>query len=272
MNTLLEPSPPAAAAASPQQRAWDFAVHGMTCASCVSRVERALKKLPGASQATVNLATESARVSLSEVDAAQALARVKRAVRDAGYEPRTLEAMVEEIAERWHGIPKDLLPVLIGVVLSAPLALPMVGDLFGKHWMLPAWIQFLLATPVQFWLGARFYRAGWHALKARAGNMELLVAIGTTAGWALSTWLWWRAEPGEMVHLYYEASAAVITLVLLGKWLEARAKRQTTSAIRALDALRPDKAHLLPDGVRRTEFGDHTAGFVGGGVGDFARV
>ena len=234
----------------------DVGVGGMTCASCVSRVERALNKLPGASQATVNLATESARVSLSGVDPAQALAQVKRAVRDAGYEPRTMEAMDADIADRWHGIPKDLLPVLIGVVLSAPLALPMVGDLFGKHWMLPAWIQFLLATPVQFWLGARFYRAGWHALKARAGNMELLVAIGTTAGWALSTWLWWRAEPGEMVHLYYEGSAVVITLVLLGKWLEARAKRQTTSAIRALHALRPDKAHLLPDGVRRTELAD----------------
>jgi P-type Cu+ transporter len=95
--------------------------------------------------------------------------------------------------------------VLAGLLLSAPLALPMVGDLFGKHWMLPAWAQFLLATPVQFVLGARFYKAGWHALKALTGNMELLVAIGTTAGWALSTWLWWRAEPGEMVHLYYEA-------------------------------------------------------------------
>jgi Cu+-exporting ATPase len=248
-----------AAAASPAEGGLcqvDLGVGGMTCASCVSRVERALKKLPGVTEATVNLATESARVRVSGADGVQALARVKRAVRDAGYEPRTLEAMDEEIAERWHGIPKDLLPVLIGVVLSAPLALPMVGDLFGMHWMLPAWMQFLLATPVQFWLGARFYRAGWHALKARTGNMELLVAIGTTAGWALSTWLWWRAAPGQMAHLYYEGSAVVITLVLLGKWLEARAKRQTTSAIRALHALRPERAHLLPDGVRRTELTD----------------
>jgi Cu+-exporting ATPase len=132
----------------------------------------------------------------------------------------------------------------------------MVGDLFSQHWMLPAWVQFLLATPVQFVLGARFYKAGWHALKAFTGNMELLVAIGTTAGWALSTWLWWRAEPGEMVHLYFEGSAVVITLVLLGKWLEARAKRQTTEAIRALQALRPDVAHLLPDGIKRTDITD----------------
>ncbi len=132
----------------------------------------------------------------------------------------------------------------------------MVGDLFGKHWMLPGWAQFVLATPVQFWLGARFYKAGWHALKALTGNMELLVAIGTSAGWALSTWLWLSAGPGEMVHLYFEGSAVVITLVLLGKWLESRAKRQTTSAIRALHALRPERAHLLPDGVRRTEISD----------------
>jgi Cu+-exporting ATPase len=125
----------------------------------------------------------------------------------------------------------------------------MLGDFFGRHWMLPAWQQFLLATPVQFILGARFYVAGWHALKARTGNMDLLVAIGTTAGWALSVWLWLFAGHEGMPHLYFEASAVVVTLVLLGKWLEARAKRQTTAAIRALHALRPDVAHLIgPDG------------------------
>ncbi|MDP3616268.1 MAG: heavy metal translocating P-type ATPase, partial [Rhodoferax sp.] len=99
--------------------------------------------------------------------------------------------------------------------------------------------------PVQFILGAHFYKAGWHALKAFAGNMDLLVSIGTTAGWALSMWLWLTAAPGAMVHLYFEGSALVITLVMLGKWLEVRAKRQTTSAIRALHALRPDVAHLI---------------------------
>jgi len=125
------------------------------------------------------------------------------------------------------------------------LVLPMIGDLLGKHWMLaPIW-QFLLATPVQFILGARFYKAGWSALKALTGNMDLLVAIGTTAGWLLSMWLWLTSEPDVMVHLYFEGSAVVITLVMLGKWLEARAKRQTTSAIRALHALRPDVAHLM---------------------------
>jgi Cu+-exporting ATPase len=234
----------------------DLGIGGMTCASCVMRVEKALQKQPGVTQASVNLATETARVTLSGGQDPQTVARIKRAVRDAGYEPRSLQAMVEEAGRQWLGLPRDLWPVLLGVVLSVPLVLPMLADFFGRHWMLPASWQFVLATPVQFVLGARFYRAGWHALKAFTGNMELLVAIGTTAGWALSTWLWWRAEPGEMVHLYFEASAVVITLVLLGKWLEARAKRQTTSAIRALQALRLDRAHLLPDGVRRTEPAD----------------
>ena len=115
--------------------------------------------------------------------------------------------------------------------------------------MLPAWLQCLLASPVQFVLGARFYRAGWHALRAGTGNMDLLVAIGTTAAWGLSVWLWLSAAPGSMVHLYFESSAVVVTLVLLGKWLETRAKRQTTEAIRALHALRPELAHLIgPNG------------------------
>ncbi|MDP2985356.1 cation-translocating P-type ATPase [Hydrogenophaga sp.] len=247
MNTTTTPLAPAQI---------DLGIGGMTCASCVLRVEKALKKQPGVSEATVNLATESARVLMVDGETPESLARVKRAVRDAGYEPRSMEAMDAAAEKRWMGVSVDFLPVLIGIVLSAPLVLPMVGDLFGKHWMLSAWMQFVLATPVQFVLGARFYRAGWHALKARTGNMELLVSIGTTAAWALSTWLWWRSEPGEMLHLYYEASAVVITLVLLGKWLEARAKRQTTSAIRALQSLRPERAHLLPDGVRRTEITD----------------
>ena len=218
----------------------DISIGGMTCASCVMRVEKALKKLPGVQQATVNLATESARVTFDPALASDG--RLRRAVRDAGYEPRTAaQADDFENESRWTGF----MPVAIGIVLSAPLVLPMFGDLFGKHWMLPSWIQFMLATPVQFVLGARFYKAGWSALKAFSGNMDLLVAIGTWAGWGLSMWLWLSAEPDTMVHLYFEGSAVVVTLVLLGKWLEARAKRQTTTAIRALHALRPDIAHVI---------------------------
>jgi Cu+-exporting ATPase len=120
---------------------------------------------------------------------------------------------------------------------------------FGIHAMLPAWAQFALATPVQFILGARFYRAGWKALRAGTGNMDLLVAIGTSAGWGLSVWLWSRAHDGHAPHLYFESSAVVIALVLLGKYLESRAKRQTTEAIRALQSLRPDTARRLVGGI-----------------------
>lgn len=218
----------------------DLGIHGMTCASCVGRAERALKKVPGVQEVSVNLATESARVLVVPSD--QIEARLKRAVRDAGYEPVAANAAIDAPPEsNWAGFA----PVALGLALSLPLLLPMLGDLMGQHWMLPAWLQFVLATPVQFILGGRFYKAGWHSLKALSGNMDLLVAMGTSAGWALSVWLWLNADPGAMPHLYFEASAVVITLVLLGKWLEARAKRQTTSAIRALHALRPETAHLL---------------------------
>ncbi len=231
--------------ATPAFQTLDLSVGGMTCASCVGRVERALKKVPGVQDATVNLATESARISYADAAGGEGAgidmpALLKRAVRDAGYEPRTQAQAEADEASPWAGFA----PVAIGAVLSLPLVLPMFGEWLGMHWMLPAWIQFVLATPVQFILGARFYRAGWHALRAGTGNMDLLVAIGTSAGWGLSVWLWATAG-GGMAHLYFEASAVVITLVLLGKWLEARAKRQATAAIRALHALRPDTAHLI---------------------------
>jgi Cu+-exporting ATPase len=222
------------------EAATDIGIEGMTCASCVGRVERALKRVPGVLEATVNLATESARVRYASPAATPALLR--RAVREAGYGVRETDLMDDaREPSAWAGFA----PVALALALAAPLVLPMLADLAGQHWMLPAWLQFCLATPVQFVLGARFYRAGWHALKARTGNMDLLVAIGTSAGWGLSVWLWWSAQDGNMPHLYFEASAVVISLVMLGKWLETRAKRQTTAAIRALHALRPALAHVI---------------------------
>jgi Cu+-exporting ATPase len=225
----------------------DLSVGGMTCASCVMRVERALKSVPGVQDVSVNLATESARVVAA--DGEDMDARLRRAVRAAGYEPRANGHAAGDAAalSPWHGFG----PVGIGLLLSLPLLAPMLGQPFGQDWMLPPWVQLLLAAPVQFWLGARFYRAGWHAARAGTGNMDLLVALGTSAAFGLSLWLWWRAATGEhaghgaVPHLYFEASAVVITLVLLGKWLEARAKRQATSAIRALQQLRPEIAHLV---------------------------
>ncbi len=227
---------------TPVLQTHDIGIGGMTCASCVMRVEKALKKVPGVDTVSVNLATESAHVTV--IGGSTGEGALRRAIRDAGYEPRSsTDNGPPQAASTWTGFA----PVAWGLVLSAPLVLPMLGELWGRHAMLPAWLQFTLATPVQFILGARFYKAGWHALKALTGNMDLLVAIGTSAGWLLSVWLWLSAHEGHPPHLYFEGSAVVITLVLLGKWLESRAKRQTTEAIRALHALRPQTARLLTD-------------------------
>lgn len=214
-------------------------VSGMTCASCVRRVEKALQAVPGVRAASVNLATEKASVQALPNVPTSAL---KAALDKAGYPATIVEANAPPPPDVPAGLPAWW-PVAVGGVLTLPLVLPMVGGLFGAMWMLPGWLQLLLATPVQFVLGARFYRGGWHALRAGSGNMDLLVALGTSAAYGLSVFLMWR-HPGH-AHLYFEGSAAVITLVLLGKFLEQRAKRQTTDAIRALQALRPGTARVL---------------------------
>ena len=240
----------------------DLGIGGMTCSACVTRVERALQRVPGVAQASINLASESARVTWlpdASADADTREALLRRAIRDAGYEPLNRAQQEALQAHPWQGFA----PVAWGLLLSAPLVVPMVGDLLGHHWMLPALWQFLLATPVQFILGARFYKAAWHALRQGSGNMDLLVSLGTTAGWALSVWLWWQTPADRMPMLYFEGSAVVITLVMLGKWLEGRAKRQTTQAIRSLQALRPLTARILsPEGeqdipVAELLVGDH---------------
>jgi Cu+-exporting ATPase len=218
-----------------------FAIQGMSCASCVARVEKALHKVPGVLSAEVNLANETASVMVAKggVTAAQLV----QAIVAAGYGATPLTegkpAAPAKPAYEWW-------PVALAAALSIPLAIPMVAMTFGRHVELAGWLQWLLATPVQFWLGARFYRAGWKAVKAGTGNMDLLVALGTSAGYGLSVYEL-LARGGT--HLYFEASAVVITLVLLGKWLEQRAKRQTTAAIRALNALRPDTARVRRGGV-----------------------
>jgi P-type Cu+ transporter len=221
----------------------ELAIGGMTCASCVARVEQALGKLPGVLKATVNLATERATVLIAAgaVGTDDLIAAVKRA----GYGA----AATGDAAPKQATSANPALPVILAALLSLPLLVPMLAAPFGTHWLLPAWLQFLLATPVQFLLGARFYRAGWKALKAKTGNMDLLVALGTSAAYGLSIYQWLSAPVGAMAHLYFEAAAVVIALVLLGKWLEVRAKRQTTDAIRALNALKPERATLRKDGV-----------------------
>jgi len=221
----------------------ELQVDGMTCASCVARVEKALLKVPGVTTASVNLATEKASVgALGSVS----FATLAAAIDKAGY---AASPVVDAAAPKPARRLPEWWPVAVASVLTLPLVLPMLLQLFGIHWMPDGWVQLVLATPVQFWLGARFYRAGWKALKARAGNMDLLVALGTSAAYGLSVYLLFKHAAHGMPHLYFEASAAVITLVLLGKWLEARAKRQTADAIRALNALRPTVARVLVEGA-----------------------
>ena len=217
-----------------------FAISGMTCASCVARVEKAIRAVPGVRDASVNLALERASVSGTAAPGA-----VAEAVRAAGFEARSTDTaapLAASSSQPWW-------PVALAALLSVPLAAPMLIQFLGGEWSLPGVLQWLLATPVQFWLGARFYRAGWKALRAGSGNMDLLVAIGTSAAYGLSVYLLLHGGAHGAAHLYFESSAVVITLVLLGKWLEARAKGQTVEAIRALQALRVPEAIVRRGGV-----------------------
>ena len=226
------------------QQSLELSVDGMTCASCVGRVERALAKVPGVKSVSVNLANERAHLELlGQVDPQTLIAAVTKA----GYAASTWEAEHPSIDNQNQRLHRERLALIMAIALALPLVLPMLLQPFGIHWMLPAWAQFALATPVQFIFGARFYVAAWKAVRAGAGNMDLLVALGTSAGYGLSLYEWATAA-GRMPHLYFEASAVVIALVLLGKYLESRAKRQTASAIRALEALRPERAIRVIDG------------------------
>ncbi|WP_372240962.1 heavy metal translocating P-type ATPase [Pseudomonas sp. FSL R10-1350] len=222
-------------------------VGGMTCASCSGRVEKALSKVPGVERVSVNLANERAHVELlGHVDPAQLIDAVNQAGYSASLHQANNPHAVQD--DQQKRLQRERWALVLAIVLALPLVLPMLLMPLGIHWMLPAWAQFVLATPVQFVLGARFYRAAWKAVKAGAGNMDLLVALGTSAGYGLSLYEWAIAAPGTTPHLYFEASAVVIALVLLGKYLESRAKRQTASAIRALEALRPERALRVVDG------------------------
>ncbi|TDM08938.1 MAG: copper-transporting ATPase [Ideonella sp. MAG2] len=219
----------------------------MSCAACVGRVEKAALKVPGVAVAQVNLTTEQMTVELAKGHKpAAVIPSLLAALADAGYPASVL---ADDAA-----LPSEapVAPALLwlGLALSLPLTLPMVGMLWGAHWMLPAWVQFALATPVQVLLGARFYKGAWSVLKHGSANMDVLVALGTSAAYGLSLVQWAR---GEGPHaLAFEASAMVITLVWLGKWLEGVTKRRTTDALRALQDLRPVTARVrTPEGDER---------------------
>ncbi len=198
---------------------------------------------------SVNLANERAHVEVQgQMDPAVLIAAVDKAGYSASL-PQSEIATDTDQAQRLH---RERWSLLLAIALALPLVLPMLVEPFGLHWMLPPWVQFALATPVQFIFGARFYIAAWKAVRAGAGNMDLLVAIGTSAGYGLSIYEWLTAHAGMAPHLYFEASAVVIALVLLGKYLESRAKRQTASAIRALEALRLNVHCVCRMAVKKT--------------------
>ena len=217
-------------------------IAGMTCAACVARVEKILTKVPGVQRATVNLATEQARV---QTDPGISTETLTAAIRRAGY-AAALAAILPEDTQA-HTTTRDrreLAESLLALALAAILAAPMLGMAFGLHWMLPGWVQLLLAIPVQFYFGARFYTAGFRAARAGVGNMDLLVALGTSAAFGLSLYALWVG--GE---LYFEAAAVIIALVRLGKALETGARHRAIAAIRALSQLRPATAHVIRAGA-----------------------
>ena len=216
----------------------DLAITGMTCASCVNRVEKILSRVPGVTNASVNLATERAQVTAAAPD----LAALVKAVEKAGYGATEIQPEAPP-ADHKSQDRHDLFHLMGAAVLTSPLLAGMAVPVL----MLPGLVQFVLASMVQFWFGARFYAAGWNALRARAGNMDLLVALGTSAAWGLSAWVWVRT--GHAHGLYFDSSAMLITFVLFGKWLEARARRGTVTALNALMRLRPVTARVRRDGA-----------------------
>ncbi len=222
----------------------DLGIAGMTCAACAARIERVLNRLPRV-EASVNFATEQAQVRYAP--ASVALEGLLEAVRKAGYEahlpqPAELSDDAAQVASR-----RDLIRFTLAAVLTAPLLAQMVPMLLGAHEaILPAWVQLALATPVQFWVGGAFYVSAWHALRGGGANMDVLIVLGTTAAWTYSTVV---ALFGLSGHVYFEASAAIITLVLMGKLLENRARRRASSAIQELIRLQPALARVERDGT-----------------------
>ena len=218
---------------------------GMTCAACASRIEKVLNKIDGV-EATVNFATEKARVAFNP--ALADMNTLLEAVRKAGYDAHEVVAasQAEEKARREALYHKEQRVFWISAALTLPLVGQMLFMLGGVHEdILPRWLQWALATPVQFWAGRRFYVGAWHALRGGGANMDVLVALGTTMAYLLSAVV---TALGLDQHVYFEAGAAVITLVLLGKLLEARAKGKTSSAIEHLLKLQPKTARVERDG------------------------
>ncbi len=230
----------------------EFDISGMTCAACSNRIEKVLNKTGGVSNATVNLATENAVIEynsnvLSEGDL---IARID----NLGYGAAAKESAESREEKKGKELSRLKWKVVISALLSLPLLVTMLDHLFGMS--LPAifmnpWFQLAFATPVQFILGWQFYVGAYRSLKSFSANMDVLVAMGTTAAFGFSlfeTYRWIIGATAEP-HLYFEASAIIITLILFGKYLEARAKSQTSGAIKELMNMQAKEARVLRDGV-----------------------
>jgi Cu+-exporting ATPase len=224
----------------------DLALEGMTCAACAVRIEKNLNRLPGV-DAAVNFATESARVDYdrAKADTAALLSAVAKAgysahVRRDDSAERALDAARR--GEAWRSLRREL---VVAALLTAPFIVQMAtmfasGDAMHGE-VLPRWLQLALATPIQFVIGRRFYIGAWRALRGGGANMDVLIVLGTSIAWIWSTFV---TVTGAHQHVYFEASAAIVTLVLLGKALEARAKAGTSAAIEGLLRLQPNVAHV----------------------------
>ncbi|WP_068313202.1 heavy metal translocating P-type ATPase [Polycladidibacter hongkongensis] len=216
-------------------------ISGMTCAGCAARLQKTLEAQENVSSAAVNFALEKALITASPQTATASLIQL---ISDAGFtatQDQGIQAQDESNEPRQQSeLRRMQLLLAIAILLTLPLVAPMLAMLASIQLTIPPLWQFALAAPVQVLLGARFYRGAWNALRNKSANMDTLVAIGTSAAFGYSTYRIF--VPDSSGHLYFEASAVILTLVLLGKMLEARAKRSTSAAIRALVSLRPRTA------------------------------
>jgi Cu+-exporting ATPase len=223
-----------------------FPVSGMTCASCVARVEEALSSVPGVISASVNLASEKATVEYLE---GTGLADMRRAVKDAGYELGPEAQALEDVTTAAQ---RETRAVKNRFIVAAILAAVIMALGWGPSFVGKSYLLWALATPVQFWAGLRFYRGAWGALKHKISDMNTLIAVGTSVAYFYSMIA--VIFPGLFAtgvlepHLYFDTSAAIIALILLGRFLEARAKGQTSAAIKKLIGMQPKTALVIREG------------------------
>ena len=233
-----------------------FQITGMTCAACANRIEKGLSRLPGVASANVNLAMETARVEYSP--SAVTVEDMIRKVEQLGYQAFPKEQREDAKDRRQREIKRQTRRFVISAVLSFPLLWAMAGHfsftsfIWVPSWFMNPWVQLALATPVQFVIGGPFYVGAWKALRNRSANMDVLVALGTSAAYLYSLFLTLEWASADMRHhapaLYYETSAILITLIVLGKLFEALAKGRTSEAIKTLMGLRAKTALVIRDG------------------------